>query len=107
MRLEKDLKHAQELADKAGDMIEKKYLIGAKKHGGNIKRKLMVPHALEEATDLMVYLLTLQEQWQEMINLIEDTHWLDHDALKITIRKVHSILTRGNPEGIEEEELEK
>ena len=103
MRLEKDLKHAQELADKAGDMIEKKYLIGAKKHGGNIKRKLMVPHALEEATDLMVYLLTLQEQWAEMEGICQDEERSHYDRLQ----DIYSILTTGNPEGIEEEELEK
>ena len=99
--------HAESLGIKAGDLIRKKYMIGAEKHGGNIKRKLMLPHSLEEATDMMVYLLTLEEQWQGMIDVIQDTDFSNHDKCVTTLEKLHDNLTTGNEDGIEEEELEK
>ena len=102
MRLEKDQKHATELADKAAELIEEKYLVGAKNHGGDIKRKLLLPHANEEAVDMMVYLLTMEEQWREMIDLINHAS-TEYKAKEELIDRLYNILTTGNQEGIEEE----
>lgn len=101
--------HAIQIATKAHDLIYEKYLKGASKHGGNIQRKLMIPHALEEAVDQMVYLLTLKEQWQDMVDLVLDIREdLEHGGnIHNKVVSLANILIMGNPEGIIEEELEK
>lgn len=46
--------------------VDKKYRAGQKEHGGNLyEKKGMLDMAIEEVTDLAVYLYTLKEQLDE------------------------------------------
>ena len=42
--------------------VDKKYRAGQKEHGGNLWQKDVTKNAIDEAIDMVVYLLTLQEQ---------------------------------------------
>lgn len=55
--------HAAEVASEASRLIYAKYLAGQAEHGGELWRKRgLIDHAIEEAIDQIVYLLTLREQ---------------------------------------------
>lgn len=55
--------HLARIRVKADKMIEKKYIAGQLEHGGRLWEKPdLLKQALDEATDMVVYLLTLKEQ---------------------------------------------
>lgn len=55
--------HAAQVATRAANAIEDKYLKGQREHGGNIRVKAgMLGHAEDESRDLVVYLDVLREQ---------------------------------------------
>jgi hypothetical protein len=44
------------------DRLPPKYRAGQAEHGGVLSEKVVLPHAIEEALDLLTYLATLEEQ---------------------------------------------
>jgi len=55
--------HVDGLKKKFSDMMQDKYIAGAKEHGGNLWEKTgLLDSAIEEVIDLATYLLTLKEQ---------------------------------------------
>jgi len=60
---EEQQKHAGKIAAQAYNLINKKYEKGAIEHKSNIwERDDLLDMAIEEAVDMVVYLLTLKEQ---------------------------------------------
>jgi hypothetical protein len=94
--------HAKYIADKARDVVYKKYMAGQEEHGGKLWRKKIAPHIREEAVDQLVYVLTLEDQLEAAearLGLALSTR--DWSA----VEQVHKILSVGNPDGFAEEEL--
>ena len=59
--------HAIHLADEAGRLILTKYKRGQEEHGGNLwEKENLLDSTIEEAVDLVIYLLTLKEQQKNM-----------------------------------------
>lgn len=55
--------HAHIVAGEAYGLILKKYRLGQKEHGGQLWRKRhLIDHAIDEAVDQVIYLLTLRDQ---------------------------------------------
>ena len=58
-----DHAHAERIIDLQGALIRRKYAAGRAEHGGSLWTKPgMLAHAIDEVTDLNVYLLTLRDQ---------------------------------------------
>jgi hypothetical protein len=58
-----DKAHLKRLVHQAGTLMIKKYAKGVKEHGGHLWQKPgLLDEAIDEATDQVVYLLTLKEQ---------------------------------------------
>ena len=58
--------HAIHIADGAGRLILDKYKRGQEEHGGNLWEKSgLIDNAIEEAIDMVIYLLTLKEQYKD------------------------------------------
>lgn len=56
-------KHIEEIASTFSRKMSEKYRLGAEEHGGDLwKKKGIIDFAIEEATDLVVYLYTLKSQ---------------------------------------------
>ena len=49
--------------------MDAKYRAGQEEHGGFLFRKKMLPNVMDEVLDLAVYVLTLEEQLEEVKNL--------------------------------------
>jgi hypothetical protein len=94
--------HAKYIAEEAQKVVYAKYMAGQEEHGGKLWRKVIAPHILEEAIDQLVYVLTLRDQLdaaERRLGLALSTR--DWNA----VEQVHKILSVGNPDGREEEEL--
>jgi hypothetical protein len=62
-----DQEHIQGLVKEFSEMMKDKYMKGAKEHGGHLWEKDgMLENALEEVTDLAVYLLTLKHKRDDL-----------------------------------------
>jgi len=98
-------RHAGYISHKIQTLVHAKYLKGQAEHGGDISRKNTLPMAIEEALDLPVYLLILEDNIrlaiEELLNA--ESELIQHPALARVFR-ARNILTVGNPEGIPEEE---
>ncbi len=58
-----DWNHVERLVDLQESLTRQKYEAGRGQHGGDLWSKAgMIAHAIDEATDLSVYLLTLRDQ---------------------------------------------
>ncbi len=65
---EEQEKHLQFIKDEFCEAVDKKYRAGQKEHGGDLwLKKGMLNFALEEITDLYVYMRTLKQQLDEGI----------------------------------------
>ena len=71
--------HALAIADRFGQMIVEKYKRGQEVNGGNLWEKTdLIDKALEEVTDLAIYLLTLRQQLVEFDiddDIDQDDYW--------------------------------
>ena len=78
--------HALSIGDRIHAKIIKKYALGAKEHGGNLWENHpldMIDFAIDEVTDLGVYLLTLRDQLVESVELTEG-EWNEKDKVQIS-----------------------
>ena len=58
--------HLENIAEEAVRLIRRKYERGTGEHGGNLwKKKHIIDFAIDEATDQIIYLLTLKAQLKE------------------------------------------
>lgn len=65
--------HIDRLADRQSKLMWAKYIKGQQEHGGNLHEKPgMLAHAIDEATDLPVYLHTLVEQMQALVQKLRE-----------------------------------
>ena len=104
--------HAQILADEASELVHHRQIVGQQAHGGRLWRKNTGRHLLEELADAFAYAQVLLDQRRESIDVLHSA--LSHltkpdgtrDGAVDSVRRGINILAVGNPEGIEEEELE-
>lgn len=102
--------HREALVKAISEYVDQRYISGSRDHGGHLWRKNVLPHAIEEAIDQCVYLFTKREQENLLYTRLDlalgclSTN--DNDAAYNAVMEAMNILTIGNPEGIEEEELE-
>lgn len=87
--------------------ITKKYLAGDKEHGGKLWRKPIMYFMGEEITDLNVYWQTLKVQWEDVLLLVYAAYTNKDCSSEVRdiLDKALNVLTMGNREGEEEEEL--
>lgn len=99
-------KHASQIAEKVGDFMFIKYLAGQKEHGGLLWRKNLIPHIQEEILDLAIYHFTHEEQMGELTRLLRGIIGADDltEAHRLGTMALN-LVTIGNTDGIEEEEL--
>jgi len=63
-------KNLQDIKTHAMHLIESKYVAGAREHGGNLKdmsRTKLLDEAINEAIDMVVYLLTLKQNEPRLV----------------------------------------
>ena len=107
--------HAHHVSNRFRERMFKKYRQGQEEHGGDLSRKAVQGHIMEEAIDQAVYLETHMDHLDEIDRYLQraleslDKCHCDGQEFRgayEAIIKAHNILTIGNPEGIEEEERE-
>ncbi len=107
------INHANYLSNKIAQRCEAKYLKGDKEHRGSLSRKMTLPHALDEALDLPIYLITLEDNIDEAIRHLRIAEGVLHGwsdmieqcaLVSNAVTQALNILTVGNPEGVPEEE---
>ena len=62
-------KHLERIKERASQLMDAKYRAGQGEHDGNLWRKKMLGNLIEETLDMMGYVLTLEEQVEEVKNL--------------------------------------
>jgi len=63
---EEQEQHLENIAEEAVRLIGRKYKKGVAEHNGNLwKKKHIIDFAIDEATDQIIYLLTLKAQLKE------------------------------------------
>lgn len=118
----KAVNHANYLANKIAQRSEAKYLKGDVEHRGDLSRKNTLPMALEEALDLPIYLITLEDNIEltkselayaehHLGQILKDTKDCQSEYVLSTVQRSLNAVTRalnilhiGNPEGVPEEE---
>ena len=77
--LNQQREHALAIADRFGQMIVEKYKRGQEVNGGNLWEKTdLIDKALEEVTDLAIYLLTLRQQLVESEEDLSDDQQINY-----------------------------
>lgn len=61
--------HLARVKERFGQLMDAKYRRGQSEHSGFLWRKKMLPNIVEETLDLAVYVMTLEEQIEEVKNL--------------------------------------
>ena len=61
--------HLARVQERLSQLVDAKYRAGQEEHGGFLFRKKMLPNVMDEVLDLAVYVLTLEEQLEEVKNL--------------------------------------
>ena len=79
--------HLARVKERFGQLMDVKYRSGQSEHGGYLWRKKMLPNVVEETLDLAVYVMTLEEQLEEVKNLCTTKEIKPQDALD-KIRKI-------------------
>ena len=79
--------HLARVKERFGQLMDVKYRSGQSEHGGYLWRKKMLPNVVEETLDLAVYVMTLEEQLEEVKNLCTTKEIKSQDALD-KIRKI-------------------
>jgi hypothetical protein len=97
------MNHPECIARWAAESITEKYKRGQKEHGGSVNHKNVVSHLAEEVFDSVVYLAVIQEQFALMQEIAEIALLRGEDPY---MRAIHNVLTKGNENGTQEEELE-
>jgi hypothetical protein len=81
----------------------KKHALGQRAHGGDISRKVLLPHMMEEVVDMAIYMETIMDQMDlledHLVIALDDRDWS-------LVEKACNILAVGNMEGVDEVELE-
>ena len=95
--------HVEHVTSRFGNRMRTKYRNGQRQHGGNLSRKQVFPHLLEELVDAAVYAETLDDHLSTAIIALDHALRLKNWAI---VEQVKNLLTIGNLEGTEEEELE-
>lgn len=63
---EDHIEHMTRISERFSELMGEKYMKGVEEHGGNLWNKDgLLDMAIEEAIDMVVYLLTLKEQNEE------------------------------------------
>ena len=79
--------HLARVKERFGQLMDVKYRKGQSEHSGFLWRKKMLPNVVEETLDLAVYVMTLEEQLEEVKNLCTTKEIKSQDALD-KIRKI-------------------
>ena len=79
--------HLARVKERFGQLMDVKYRSGQSEHGGYLWRKKMLPNVVAETLDLAVYVMTLEEQLEEVKNLCTTKEIKSQDALD-KIRKI-------------------
>ncbi len=66
--------HLARVKERFGQLLDAKYRAGQSQHGGFLFKKRMLPNVIEETLDLAVYVMTLEEQIEEIKNLCASGH---------------------------------
>lgn len=61
--------HLARVKERFTQLVDAKYRAGQEENGGYLWRKKMLPNVLEEVVDQVCYVLTLEEQLEEVKNL--------------------------------------
>ena len=61
--------HLARVQERFSQLLDAKYRAGQAENGGYLWRKKMLPNVLEEVVDQVCYVLTLEEQLEEVKNL--------------------------------------
>lgn len=96
------------IATELRNKLRLKYDEGQSKHGGQLWRKNVSVHALDEVLDLNVYVLTLvMNQIPKLLRLLEEIQECDSlVSAHMLARNAANLLRIGNEDGEEEEEKE-
>ena len=61
--------HLARIQERFSQLVDAKYRAGQEEHGGYLWRRKMLTNVLEEVVDQVCYVLTLEEQLEEVKNL--------------------------------------
>lgn len=61
--------HLLRVKERFSQLMDAKYRAGQAEHGGYLWRKRQMPNIMDEVLDLSVYVVTLEEQIEEIKNL--------------------------------------
>jgi hypothetical protein len=79
--------HLARVKERFSQLMDAKYRSGQSEHGGYLWRKKMLPNIVEETLDLAVYVMTLEEQIEEVKNLCASS-----EKPKEVVEKIKRIL---------------
>lgn len=75
-----DLDHISHIQTEFDVLIEQKYIAGIQEHGGHLWEKPLDREAVNEAIDMVAYLITLRDQIDEACKIAHDGLNSDDDA---------------------------
>ncbi len=99
--------HSDSIAKWVSEGIAEKYSKGQEQHGGDVRRKNVLPAIAEELFDSLTYLAVLHEQFALILELAEmglaTGHGEDYGEY---FSAIINIVRHGNEDGSKEEERE-
>lgn len=99
------MNRANDIANWISEAVREKYERGQREHGGDLFRKSVLPHLVEEVVDLVVYVAVLQEQITKIEMLCELGSVAYEGDKQAFLTAICNLITKGNMEGIDETEL--
>ena len=78
--------HLARLKSRLTTLLDAKYRLGQREHGGNLWRKKILPEVLAETVDFVSYVLTLEEQVEEIKTLCIHVQRGEEDADRAVTR---------------------
>jgi len=98
--------HTELVVNRVSDWVEHKYTAGQREHGGELWRKPVLEHLVEEAVDQSIYLVVLVDQVREatarLYQFLADP---SDPGASLLVQEAYNILQHGNPEGESSPEL--
>jgi len=88
---EEQERHLHRLKSRISLLLDAKYRTGVREHGGNLWRQKILPEVLAETVDFVSYVLTLEEQIEEVKALCLHVNRGDEDANQ-AIKRIGEIL---------------
>ncbi len=100
------MSHSDSIARWVSEGIAEKYSKGQLSHGGDVRRKNVLPALAEELFDSLTYLAVLHEQFALILEIAELGYQCDMGITKSYFDAIINIVRHGNEDGSKEEERE-